>query len=450
MITKFAVPCVVALLVNSLYNIVDQIFIGWGVGYLGNGATNVVFPITIIALALSVLIGDGGAAYLSLKLGEGDLPSVKRGVGNAVIMIIIAGIAMLVITLVFMNPILTLFGATDTLRPAALEYGYVIAIGLPFTMISTALNAMIRADGSPKFAMFSMVLGAIINTIFDPIFIFVFQMGVRGAAIATVMGQVVSFLVSVVYLPRFKTFRFDSSVFHLHRRTCINVLSLGDSSFITQIAITIVMALFNNLLATYGAASIYGAEIPLTAMGIVMKVNQIMLSILVGIATGAQPVVGFNYGCKNFARVKKAFQIAIAAAEIVAIIAFFIFQFAPMSVVSFFGSEEGLYNEFAVKCFRIFLMLCPLNGFQTVAAIYLQAIGKPAKAAIVTLSRQIIFLVPAAMILPMFLGVTGILWSGPVADALAFILAVTLIGIEMKKFNQQEHDEEAAKQAENG
>lgn len=307
-------------------------------------------------------------------------------------------------------------------------------------MISTALNAMIRADGSPKFAMFSMVLGAIINTIFDPIFIFVFQMGVRGAAIATVMGQVVSFLVSVVYLPRFKTFRFDPSVFHLHRRTCINVLSLGVSSFITQIAITIVMALFNNLLATYGAASIYGAEIPLTAMGIVMKVNQIMLSIL----------VGFNYGCKNFARVKKAFQIAIAAAEIVAIIAFFIFQFAPMSVVSLFGSEEGLYNKFAVKCFRIFLMLCPLNGFQTVAAIYLQAIGKPAKAAIVTLSRQIIFLVPAAMILPMFLGVSGILWSGPVADALAFILAVTLIGIEMKKFNQQEHDEEAAKQAENG
>lgn len=436
LIVKFAIPCVVSLLVNSLYNIVDQIFIGWGVGYLGNGATNVVFPITIIALALAVLVGDGGAAYLSLKLGEGDLASVKKGVGNAVVMITVAGIAMLVITLVFMNPILTLFGATDTLRPAALEYGYVIAIGLPFTMISTALNAMIRADGSPRFAMISMVLGAIINTIFDPVFIFVFHMGVRGAAIATVMGQVVSFVVSVAYLPRFKTFHFDRSVFRLQRRTCTNVLSLGVSSFITQIAITIVMALSNNLLAAYGAASIYGAEIPLTAMGIVMKVNQIMLSILVGIATGAQPVIGFNYGCKNFARVRKAFNIAIIAAEIVAILAFFIFQFAPMSVVSLFGSEEGLYNEFAVKCFRIFLMLCPLNGFQTVAAIYLQAIGKPAKSAIVTLSRQIIFLVPAAIILPHFLGVTGVLWSGPVADALAFILALALILHEMKKFRQ--------------
>lgn len=438
LIVKFAIPCVISLVVNALYNIVDQIFIGWGVGYLGNGATNVVFPITIIALALAVLIGDGGAAYLSLKLGEGDLDSVKKGVGNATVMVTIVGILMLVITLIFMNPILTLFGATDKLRPAALEYGYVIAIGLPFTMISTALNSMIRADGSPKFAMFSMLLGAIINTIFDPVFIFIFHMGVRGAAIATVMGQVVSFLVSVLYIPRFKTFHFDAEAMHLHAKTCTNVLSLGVSSFITQIAITIVMALSNNLLASYGAQSIYGSEIPLTAMGIVMKVNQIMLSILVGIAIGAQPVIGFNYGCKNFARVKKAFQLAIIAAEVVAVIAFLIFQFAPMSVVSLFGSEDGLYNEFAVMCFRIFLMLCPLNGFQTVAAIYLQAIGKPVKSAIVTLSRQIVFLVPVAIILPKFIGVTGVLWSGPVADALAFILAFILIGYEMKKFKETE------------
>ncbi len=433
LIVKFAIPCVISLLVNSLYNIVDQIFIGWGVGYLGNGATNVVFPITIIALALSVLIGDGGAAYLSLKLGEGDINSVKKGVGNAVVMVTIAGIAMLVITIVFMNPILTIFGATDKLRDYALEYGYVIAIGLPFTMISTALNSMIRADGSPKFAMFSMLLGAIINTVFDPIFIFIFQMGVRGAAIATVMGQVVSFIVSILYISRFKTFHFDSSALHLHGKICGSVLSLGVSSFITQIAITIVMALTNNLLTTYGAQSVYGAEIPLTAMGIVMKVNQIMISILVGIAIGAQPVIGFNYGCKNFARVRKAFNIAIIAAEAVAIIAFFIFQFFPMAVVSLFGSEEGLYNEFAVMCFRIFLMLCPLNGFQTVAAIYLQAIGKPVKSAVVTLSRQIIFLVPAAIIIPKFIGVTGVLWSGPVADGLAFILALAMVIYEIKK-----------------
>lgn len=211
------------------------------------------------------------------------------------------------------------------------------------------------------------------------------------------------------------------------------MLSLGVSSFITQIAITVVMILFNNLLKIYGAESQYGSEIPLTAMGIVMKVNQIMLSILVGIAIGAQPVIGYNYGCKNKARVKKAFFIAIIAAETIAIIAFFIFQFAPMSVVSLFGSEEGLYNEFAVKCFRIFLMLCPLNGFQTVAAIYLQAIGKPVKSAIVTLSRQIVFLIPFAIILPIYLGVEGVLWSGPVADGLAFILALAFILYEIGK-----------------
>ncbi len=329
LIARFAIPCVISLVVNSLYNIVDQIFIGWGVGYLGNGATNVVFPITIIALAFAVLIGDGGAAFMSLKLGEGDTESVKKGAGNSAVMVTIAGILLMVIFLVLIKPILTLFGATENtdplLREYALQYGYIIGIGLPFTMISTALNSLIRADGSSKYAMFSMLLGAIINTAFDPIFIFVFNMGVRGAAIATVMGQVALLIVSVIYLPRFKTFRLDASAFRLSGKTCGKVLSLGVSSFITQIAITIVMVLFNNQLTNYGNSSVYGPDIPMTAMGIVMKVNQIMLSILVGIAVGAQPVIGFNYGSKNFARVKKAFIIAIVAAEIVAVIAFFFF-----------------------------------------------------------------------------------------------------------------------------
>lgn len=438
LITRFAVPCVISLLVNSLYNIVDQIFIGWGVGYLGNGATNVVFPITIIALALALMIGDGGAAYLSLKLGEGDLASAKKGVGNAIAMVTIVSVALTVIFLVFINPILNLFGATDTLRPYALEYGYVIGIGLPFMMIPAALNSMIRADGSPRYAMLSMVLGAVINTVFDPIFIFVFHMGVRGAAIATVMGQVGSFIFSVVYMPRFKTLHLDRTSFRLKGRTCTNILSFGISSFITQFAITIVMALTNNLLASYGASSVYGSEIPLTATGIVMKVNQILISILVGISVGAQPIIGFNYGSKNFERVRKALDIALVASEIISVIAFLIFQFAPMSVVSLFGSEEGLYNEFAVMAFRIFLLLCPLTGFQTVVAVYLQAVGKPIKSAILSLSRQIIFFVPTAIILPMFLGVTGVLWTGPVADGLAFLLSVGLLVYERRQLKKIE------------
>ena len=430
LILKFAVPSVIALLVNSLYNIVDQIFIGWGVGYLGNGATNVVFPITIVALALSMMIGNGGAAYLSLKLGEGENAAAKKGVGNAAALVTVVSLVLTAIFLIWIDPILTLFGATDLLRSYALDYGGIIGIGLPFMMISAAINSMIRADGSPRYAMGSMVIGAILNVILDPVLIFIFGMGVKGAAIATVIGQVASFVVSVVYMPRFKTVRLDKESFRPDGRVCANVVTFGLSSFITQFAITIVMALTNNLLAQYGASSIYGAEIPLTATGIVMKVNQILIAILLGIATGTQPILGFNYGAKNFDRVKKALEISLIASEVVSILAFLIFQFAPMSVVSLFGSEEGIYNEFAVMAFRIFLLLCPLTGFQTIAAVYLQAVGKPVKSAILSLARQIIFFVPTALILPRFLGVVGILWTGPVADGLAFLLAVGLLWYE--------------------
>ena len=442
LIVKFAVPSVIALLVNSLYNIVDQIFIGWGVGYLGNGATNIVFPITIIALALSMMIGNGGAAYLSLKLGEGKASEARTGVGNAVTLVCVVSILLTVIFLVGIDPILTLFGATDVLRPYALQYGFIIGLGLPFMMISAAINSMIRADGSPKYAMLSMVIGAIINVILDPVLIFIFHMGVQGAAVATVIGQVASFVVSVVYMPRFKTVNLNKNAFRPRAKACGNIVVFGLSSFITQFAITIVMALTNNLLAVYGAASVYGAEIPLTATGIVMKVNQIMVSILLGIATGAQPIIGYNYGARNHKRVKQALEIALIASEVVSIVAFLIFQFAPMSVVSLFGSEEGLYNEFAVMAFRIFLLLCPFTGFQTVTAVYLQAVGKPVKSAILSLARQIIFLVPAALILPVFMGVTGVLWTGPVADGLAFILSLVFLLYE-RSYLKKEHAKKA-------
>ena len=438
LIAKFAIPCVISLLVNSLYNIVDQIFIGWCVGYLGNGASNIVFPISIVALSLSLMIGDGGAAYLSLKLGEGDIESAKKGVGNAIVLVTVVSILLAAVFLIGINPILDLFGATDMLRPYALQYGTIIGIGLPFMMFPGAINSMIRADGSPKYAMFSMALGAVINTIFDPVLIFVFHMGVQGAAIATVMGQVASFVFSVIYLPRFKTLRFDLGSFRLQPRTCVRIASFGISSFITQFAITIVMALTNNLLASYGAQSVYGSEIPLTATGIVMKVNQILISILVGIAVGTQPIIGYNYGSKNYLRVKKALDIAFMISEIISIIAFLVFQFTPMTIVSLFGSEEGLYNEFAVMAFRIFLLLRPFTGFQTVVSVYLQAVGKPIKSAILSLARQIIFFVPAALILPRFLGVAGVLWTGPVADGLAFLLSLGLLIYERSQLKVAE------------
>ena len=379
LILKFSIPCVISLLVSSLYNIVDQIFIGWGVGYLGNGATNVVFPITIIALALALMIGDGCASFLSLRLGEGKRDIARQGVGNAIVMVVVVSIVLTVVFQIWIDPILTLFGATDALREYALAYGRIIGLSLPFMMIPATLNSMIRADGSPKYAMLSMILGAAVNTALDPIFIFIFcfGMGVEGAAIATVIGQAASFVVSFLYLFRFQSVKLHLADLRLNGKVCRTVLSLGISSFITQIAITIVMALSNNLLAHYGAQSIYGSEIPLTAMGIVMKVNQILISILVGISTGAQPILGYNYGAKNYARVTRAFDLALIVSEIIAILAFLLFQFSPMTVVSLFGSEDDLYNEFAVLSFRTFLLFCPLTGVQTVAAIYIRSSEKP-------------------------------------------------------------------------
>lgn len=435
LVLKFAIPSVIALLVNSLYNIVDQIFIGWGIGYLGNGATNVVFPITIIALALAMMIGNGGAAYMSLNLGEGKRAVAQKSVGNAVTLSAIVSIVLSAVFLIFIGPALDLFGATDVLRPLALEYGNIIGIGLPFMMISGAINSLIRADGSPKFAMFSMILGAVTNVALDALFVFGFRWGIKGAAVATVIGQVVSFVVSVAYMPRFTSVTIDYSAFALKARTCGNIIKFGLSSFITQFAITIVMALTNNLLNKYGEASIYGAEIPLTATGIVMKVNQIMMSILLGIATGAQPIFGFNYGARNYQRVKKTLEHILISSEIICVLGFLLFQFAPMSLVSLFGSEEGLYNEFAVLAFRIFLLLCITTGFQTVTAVYLQAVGKAVQSAIISLCRQIIFFIPAALILPHFWGIIGVLWVGPVADGLAFLLSLGFLICEWKQLH---------------
>lgn len=438
LIGRFAIPCVISLIVNSLYNIVDQIFIGHGVGYLGNGATNIVFPITIVTLAIALLIGDGGAAFLSLKLGEGKKEDASRGVSNAIVLSVVSGIVLLIIGLVFLKPLLYLFGCTDVLYPYANEYGRVIVLGIPFVVISTALNSIIRADGSPRYAMGSMILGAVLNTILDPIFIFVFHWGVHGAAVATIIGQIASCLFSLLYLGKFKSVTIRKEYLGLKLKFCKAVTSLGISSFITQAAIVVVMAVTNNLLAQHGANSIYGAEIPITAMGIVMKVNQIMISIVVGIAAGAQPIIGYNYGSQQIDRVKKTLKWTIVSATIVTIVFFISFQFFTQNLINLFGAEEGLYNEFAQKCFKIFLFACILNGFQTVSSIFMQAIGKPVQSAILSLSRQIIVLVPVAILLPQWMGVEGVLWAGPVADTTAFILAAILLTLEMHKLTRKQ------------
>lgn len=439
LIVRFATPCVVAMLVNSLYNIVDQIFIGRGVGYLGNGATNVVFPITIIALALALLIGDGAAACFSLKMGEGSPAKAYKAMGNALVLLAAVGVLLAVIASLFLKPLLVFFGATEAILPYALEYGGLIVFGVPFVMLGTGANSLIRASGNPSFAMKSMIVGAVVNTVLDPIFIFPLGMGVRGAAIATVVGQLASFGLSLAYLARGGNPGMRRENLRLEKSAVSSLLGCGVSSCINQAAITVGVILINNTLTAYGAQSQYGAEIPLTSVGIVMKVNQIVVSILVGIAVGAQPIIGYNYGAGNLHRVKKTFGITVTLASAVSLCASVVFLFFPQTIIDIFGSGDQLYNEFSRKTFRVFLMLCALNGFQIATGVFFQAMGKPLKAAVVSLSRQVLVLIPAVLILPGLYGVDGVLYAGPLSDGIAFVAAAVLVIREVRAMSASRH-----------
>lgn len=436
LIRKFSIPCIISLLVNSLYNIVDQIFIGWGVGYLGNGATNVVFPLTMIALAFSLMFGDGSSSYLSLKLGEKKQKEASKGVQNGIFLSALIAIIICVGTLAFLPQILNLFGCTDALRPYALDYGYIIAIGLPFMMIGTTLNSIIRADGNPKYAMISMVSGAILNTILDPIFIFVFGMGVKGAAIATIISQLLTAVLNILYLKKLKSIEVKIKEFKPELKTIKKVSMLGISSFITEMSFVFVVAVENNLLSKYGAQSKFGSEIPITVLGIVMKINQILNSIIIGIAAGAQPIVGYNYGAQKYDRVKQTLKTVLGVSLIISSIAFILFQTIPDKLISIFGSGDVLYMEFACLAFRTYLMLCIFNGVQIPSGIFFQAIGKSGKSALLSLSRQMLLLIPSMIILGNLFGIQGILFAGPVADGLAFVIAVTLLILEIKKLGK--------------
>ncbi len=437
LIKKFSIPCIISLLVNSLYNIVDQIFIGWGVGYLGNGATNVVFPLVIVCLAFALMFGDGSSAYLSLKLGEKKKEEASKGVANGILLSIIVAVLICIITLLFLPQLLNIFGCTDNLREYALNYGYIIAIGLPFMIIGTTLNSIIRADGNPKYAMTSMVGGAILNVILDPIFIFVFKMGVQGAAIATILSQILTFAMNILYIRKFQSIEVKKETFKPQLNALKKVSTLGISSFITQMSFVVVMAFENNLLGQYGAESKFGSEIPITVFGIVMKISQILNSIIIGIAAGSQPIVGYNYGAGKYDRVKKTIKTVLGCSVIISTIAFILFQAIPEQLISIFGSGDENYMEFACIAFRTYLLLCICNGIQIPAGIFFQAIGKSVKSAILSLSRQVLFLIPAMIILGKLFGLKGVLYSGPVADGLAFTIAVILLILELRKLGKK-------------
>ena len=443
LIRKFSIPAIISLVVNSLYNIVDQIFIGRGVGYLGNGATNIVFPIVVMSMALSFMIGDGSGSYLSLKLGEKKKKEAEFGVGNGILFGIIVSVLYCIIVSLFLSPILTMLGCTDNLRSYAIDYGRIITIGLVFAMIGSILNTLIRADGSPKYAMITMVSGAILNTILDPLFIFAFGWGVKGAAVATVIGQFITFIFNIFYIRKFKTISLTKENLKLKWNIIRKILALGVSSFITEVSFVVIIAIQNNLLGKYGEKTKFGPDIPITVLGIVMKINQILTSIIIGVSAGSQPIWGYNYGAKKFDRVKKTLKIVLGTSLIISTTAFILFQTIPDKLILIFGSGNALYIEFACIAFRTYLMLCIVGGIQIPAGIFFQSIGKSRKSAILSLSRQILFLLPAMFVCGKFWGLQGVLYSGPIADGSALVLATSFLIYEMKHLQDENLKNEA-------
>lgn len=432
---KFAVPSIVGMLVGALYNIVDQLFIGHAIGTLGNAATNIAFPFTTSCLALALLFGIGGASAFNLNLGKGEKESAPYYVGNAVTMLILCGIALMTVTLLFLEPLLTLFGSPAEVMPYAVEYVKVTALGFPFFLLGTGGGHLMRADGSPGMTMLSNIIGALINVVLDALFVLYFQWGMAGAAWATIMGQFASGVIVLLYLRKFKTAELKKKYFIPSVKYIGAIAAIGMASFFNQLAMMLVQIVLNNSLKHYGALSVYGEAIPIACAGIVMKVNQIFFSIIIGIAQGTQPIESFNYGAKNYKRVKEAYYLASIAGGMISVSSFFLFQFAPGWLLGLFGEGSPEYFEFGIKTFRVMLFFTWLNFLQPITSTFFTSIGKSIKGVFLSMTRQIIFLLPLILLLPRFWGIEGILLSGPVADLLAAITAVWMVFVEFKKMD---------------
>lgn len=433
LLASLAIPAVVANLVNALYNIVDQIFIGQGVGYLGNAATNIAFPIVTICLAIGLMIGVGSAANFNLELGRKNPDKAKHVAGTAASLLVIIGVLLCIIILIFLKPMMIVFGATDNILDYAMEYTGITSFGVPFLLFSIGANPLVRADGSPKYSMMSIIIGAVLNTILDPIFMFVFGMGIAGAAWATVISQIISALVLALYFPKFKTVKFEWKDFIPQFSAMKIIVSLGISSFIFQFSTMIIQITTNNLLKIYGESSIYGSDIPIAVAGIVAKINVIFIAVVIGIVQGAQPIFSYNYGAKNYGRVRQTMRLLLKVTITISSLIFVVFQVFPVQMISLFGSGSDLYFQFGVKYMRVFLFFMFINGVQIGASTFFPSIGKAVKGVIISLMKQIAVLLPLLIILPKFMGVDGIMFATPVTDFISFIVAVVFLVYEFKK-----------------
>ncbi len=449
LMTQYTVPCIISLLVGALYNIVDQLFIANAsyLGSYGNAANTVVFPLTVVALAIAVMVGDGCCAFVSISLGRGEEHTAKTSVGNAVVMSVASSLVLTAVYLLFQDQIITMFGGTvnEETFGYAKEYFFYITLGIPAYMFGQAMNPIIRADGSPKFAMVSTLAGAIANIILDPLFIFVFRWGMMGAAVATVIGQLITAVLAVWYILHMKLMKPAGKDLKLVPVICGRTLFLGITSFLSQISLVAAMAAVNNMLQKYGAADeIFGqpqyAQIPMAVVGIVMKFFQIVISIVVGMAAGCIPIVGFNMGAGKKARVKELFTRLLIAEAAVGAVAFLLAEFFPGGLISIFGAanESAYYTQFAIRAFRIYLCMVILACINKACFIFLQAMGKAAASTALSLIREVVFGVGFALLLPVFWGLDGVLLSMPVSDVLTFAVAVFLIHQTYRQLNTEE------------
>ena len=435
---QYAVPCIISLLVGALYNIVDQIFIANAsyLGSYGNAANTVVFPLTVVALAIAVMIGDGCCAFVSMALGRNELEKAKRSVGNAVVLAIISGLCLTVLYLVFADHIIAMFGGTvnaETFHHSQ-EYFFYITLGILFYMFGQAMNPIIRADGNPKFAMVSTLAGAVINIILDPIFIFVFRWGMMGAALATVIGQVATAVLAVWYLLHMKVIRPSTKQYALRGHICRQMLTLGITSFLSQISLVAAMAAINNMLRKYGALdAVFGqeqyAQIPMAVVGIVMKYFQIVISIVVGMAAGCIPIVGYNMGAEKKTRVRDLFTKLLISEALVGAVALVLAEGFPRQLIALFGAanESTHYTDFAIKAFRTYLCMMVLACVNKACFIFLQAVGKALPSTLLSMFREVVFGVGFALLLPRFFGLDGVLYSMPVSDVLTFLISAVII-----------------------
>ncbi len=436
LIARFAIPAIISMLVSSLYNIVDQIFIGQGVGMLGNAATNIAFPISIICTATALLLGIGSASNYNLESGAGNQEKACGIVGTGLSMLVICGMVIAGIVLLFLNPLLQIFGVTPEILPYAQDYTGITAWGIPFLILSTGGNHLIRADRSPAYSMTCVLTGAVLNTILDPLFIFGFHLGIKGAAWATVIGQAVSGFLVILYFARFRRLELTKDMLKPQGRLVKAIASLGVASCINQISMAAVQITMNNTLRFYGAGSIYGSDIPLACVGVISKVNMVFMAICIGTSQGCQPIWGFNYGAGAYARVRETYYKAFRISLVIGILFFLCFQFFPRQLVSIFGTGSEEYFHFAERYFRIFMFMTFMNGIQPMSSGFFTSIGKAKLGIAVSLTRQVIFLLPLILIFPVFMGIDGVMYAGPIADGAAALVAVGFAVREIRRMKE--------------